>query len=47
MGVGSGDTAEHLPSIMKFKNECISTKSKTFCPHEKCQMHVNIRDVHG
>jgi len=30
-----------LPSIMKFKNACISTKSKTFYPHEQCRTYVN------
>jgi len=30
-----------LPSIMKFKNTCISSESKTFYPYEKCRTYVN------
>ena len=44
MGVESGEGAEPLPCIIKFKkmkNTCISTESKTLYPHEKCRTYVN------
>jgi len=40
-GVGSGKGQSPLPSIMKFKNTCISIESKTFHPYEKCWTYVN------
>ena len=42
MVMGSGEGAlGFAPSIMKFKNKCISTESKTFYPDEKCPTYVN------
>jgi len=35
-GLGRG-----LPSIMKFKNTCILTESKTFYPHKNCRTYLN------
>jgi len=32
--MGSGEGAEFPPSIMKFKNTCVSTESKTFYHHK-------------
>jgi len=37
MGQSLGRGQSPLPSIIKFKNTCISTESEIFYPHEKCQ----------
>jgi len=41
--VGSGEGQSTLCSIMKFKNICIWTESKTFYPHEKGRTYFKKR----